>query len=128
MSSLSDLTEEDYNYISNFWKPKVGNEIFIENKKSIIKSIDNEYKEQIQIEDDSDIYYIQDAKWIPTLTNAVDLLKEINVNMGPQYCRYGKAIYATPDNVKSAVQLLRQVRFLSVSNGKDIIETLFSDD
>lgn len=87
-NNFSFSLEESIDYIQNFWLPAPGDQIianynpaFYSDENSMIQKIENidtDYPEQIMIENQDDIRFVQDYMWRPSL----EQLDQLIINLG----------------------------------------------
>jgi hypothetical protein len=107
-------SKEALKYLQNFWKPRLGSGVELDGERKKITKIEVEYEEQIFLEGESKVFFIQDLEWLPTNKEIEEVLAD---KFDLQFCsdcvRYNRQFWPRPRELKDYANIALNMRQLS---------------
>lgn len=108
------------NYLQNFWEPKLGSQMLCSGKKKRISHIEKDFPEQVLLEGDDIVYYIQDLEWSPDLAEVYSVFKTLGIRVHPDSIQYNRIFKNKPSSIIEAAQALVDFRVISISQNNPL--------
>lgn len=108
-------------YLQNFWEPKLGSQMLCDGNKKPITYIEQDYPDQVMLEDDDTIHYIQDLDWLPELSEVFSIFKTLGIRVHSDGIQYNRIFKNKPTTLIEAAQILVDLRVISISQNNPIM-------
>lgn len=113
MSSFSN-SKEAIKYLQNFWKPTLGSGVELNGQRKKIIKIEPEYEEQIFLEGESKVFFLQDLEWHPTHKEIEYVLTDkFNLQFCSDCVRYNRQFWPRPKSFEDYAQIALSMRHIS---------------
>jgi hypothetical protein len=114
--------EEDRAYLENFWDHRIGSLIETPSGLRRVAEIDPTYPEQVRLEGDSHISYIQDFNWHPENQELDGILQRLGIAVYQDSIGLRQSFLQRPTTWAEYAQAIRTFRNLGLLHGEDLLE------
>lgn len=101
-------------YLQNFWEPKLGSQMLHDGKYATISYVEEEFPEQVSLNDDKEIHFVQDLKWFPQMSEVFDVFKNLGIRVHGDSISYNRIFKNKPESLIEAAQMLVDLRVVSM--------------
>lgn len=106
--------KEAVKYLQNFWTPNLGSNVEFEGERKKIVKVELEYEEQVFLEGESKVFFLQDLDWFPSVKEAQEILEtKFNVQFCSDCVRFNKQFWPKPKNLEDYANIALQMRHVS---------------
>lgn len=102
-------------YLQNFWEPKLGSQMLYDGDMKPIVHIEKEYPDQILLEGDTTVHFVQDLEWAPSMSEVFDIFKNLGIRVHEDSISYNRIFKGKPTTLVEAAQILVDLRVISMS-------------
>ena len=115
LGSVDDWNDQRaIDYLQNFWEPQLGSQMLYDGKCATISYVEEEFPEQISLNDEKEIHFVQDIDWFPKMSEIFGIFKKLGIRVHDDSISYNRIFKNKPNTVIEAAQLLVDLRVVSM--------------